>query len=393
MPWRWRFCFLSIYSISFIIVTVLTLYPVQGVWELNTLMNWRYRFIGDLFFLSCLFYYLPVVTRKYSYWPFVQVFLVVLVLCYLAYFKYLPVLFQYISGLPIETEILIPLGVSYFTFKLIHYIIELGRDGFAPHRFDQFLTYVFLFPIFTAGPIERYDHFQSNRESDSLQRDLVEGFTRIIYGLIKKYFISGVLLLGLLNSKTADDLLWRIDTIEQYKVYGFLVITYLIVYLDFSAYSDIAIGSSRLLGFRIMENFNWPILATNITILWQRWHMTFSSWCRSYVYMPSIAYTRNTYVAVLLTFLAIGLWHGGALNWIFWGLYQGVGVCFYVYWSRWCKERKIQIPSGRVAQVVAILLTNMWMAGSFAFTVTYTNGSWSDIQNAFVLLRRYFLFF
>ncbi|MBX2838318.1 MAG: hypothetical protein KTR35_15780 [Gammaproteobacteria bacterium] len=126
----------------------------------------------------------------------------------------------------------------------------------------------------------------SPRWQTSLADAGIEAVTRIVYGLIKKFFISAYLLLPLLAGNSAETMIDRIEHIEIYKVWGFLLVSYLIIYIDFSAYSDIAIGSSRVLGFRIMENFNWPIFSTNISMLWKRWHMTLSGWCQAYVYMP-----------------------------------------------------------------------------------------------------------
>ena len=386
VPAKYRFVFFSIYSATFIVLAI------GSFTSFNPAFRSPYWVIGDLTALTLLVYYVPRFTLGHRFWPVVQPCLVLLVLCYLAYFKYLSDLLLYLAGKPLDRQVLLPLGISYFSFKLIHYAIEIGRGNIASHGITQFFTYIFLFPIFTAGPIERFDHFQKNWNSDSRREDLVQGSTRIIYGLIKKFLIAGVVLVSLLNYNTADTVLQRIDTIELYKVWGFLLISYLIIYLDFSAYSDIAIGSSRLLGFRIMENFNWPILATNIAMLWKRWHMTLSAWCQSYVYMPSIGLTRNPYVAVMLTFLAVGVWHSAALSWIFWGIYQGVGVSVYVFWGRWVRKKRIKIPSNFVTKIFSIAITNIWMAGSFAFTLTYTNGSWADIQNAFRLLQKYFFF-
>jgi len=349
----------------------------------------EYRVAYYLFLWTLLFYYCPrifVDSKKTAFR--VQLLLIVSILFYLAYNKYIPVVLGYIAGQTSTVDMLVPLGISYFTFKLIHYSVEYGRGNFAPHKFSEFFTYIYLFPIYTAGPIERFDHFQNNWNSDSRSNDIIEGGTRIVYGLIKKFFVISVLLLPMLSNNTADSILIRLENIEIYKVWGFLLVSYLIIYVDFSAYSDIAIGSSRLMGFRIMENFNWPVLATNITMLWKRWHMTLSGWCQAYVYMPSIGLTRKPLLAVLLTFLAVGLWHGAAYSWIAWGLYQGLGVIVFIRWTQWKIKRKLKIPSNWATKFLACMLTNIWMAGSFSFTVTISDGSFTDVLNAFKLLGK-----
>lgn len=382
----------TLISVAFLVFAIGSLSPeaeITRFWQFNS----PYRVIIDLLLFSVFFYLAPKRLKHKSYWFAVKFFLVAGPLLYLSYYKYLPNMLAYIAGNPLDSGIILPLGVSYFVFRLIHYAIESGRENLPTHNYMEFLTYLFFFPIITAGPIERFEHFKRHWQSDSRRDDLVEGSTRVIYGLIKKFLIVDVLLITLFNNNTADTVVTRVDSIEQYKVWGFLLLTYIKVYLEFSAYSDIAIGSSRILGFRIMENFNWPIIATNIADLWRRWHMTLSGWCQAYIYLPSIGLTRNPYLAAILTFLFVGIWHSGSLNWLFWGLYHGVGICAYILWRRLLQKRKWSPPTGLWIRIPSILITNFWMAGSFAFTATYQNGSWTEIFNAFILLRRYFLMF
>ncbi len=347
---------------------------------------------GVAYFLLALVtfaYFTPAICKRFNVkYGVLQLVLIFISLGYLAYNKYLPTFVGYLLGQPIGREIIAPLGVSYFTFKLIHYSVEFGRGNIKQHSFSQFATYIFLFPIYTAGPIERFDHFQNNWISEDRKNDIVEGCTRIIYGLIKKFVIASLILTPLLIDNNSQTILADIDDIAAYEVWFFLLISYLLIYLDFSAYSDIAIGTSRLLGFQIMENFNWPILATNISMLWKRWHMTLSGWCQTYVYMPTIGLTRNPYAAVVATFLAVGIWHGAALSWIAWGLYQGVGVLIFIVWSKYRIRKKIKIPQNVYTRNLTRFITNSWMAGSFSFTVTMTDGSVNDLLNAFRLLGK-----
>ena len=120
-------------------------------------------------------------------------------------------MFVYVMGGSVGSGFLLPLGISYFCLKLIHYIIESGRGSFKIHSPAQYFTYLFLFPVFTAGPIERFDHFQRNWTSQSRRTDFVEGSTRIIYGLIKKFVISGVLLAGMLKGNSPESILYKIE--------------------------------------------------------------------------------------------------------------------------------------------------------------------------------------
>jgi len=209
-----------------------------------------------------------------------------------------------------------------------------------------------------------------------------------MHGLIKKFIIAGILLTSLLEGYTIDKVLHNLHNLHTYEVWGFLIVSYLIVYMDFSAYSDIAIGSSRLMGLRIMENFNWPILATNISNFWKRWHMTLAGWCQAYVYMPTLGLTRMPYLAVYMTFIAIGLWHAGSANYLAWGLYHATGVSIYITWARIKRRKKSKLPAQGAGRYWGIPVTVAFMAGSFAFTLTHVNGSISEFYAAIRILAK-----
>lgn len=252
-----------------------------------------------------------------------------------------------LAGGRAAARIAIPMGISYFVFKAIHYIVEVHRGAIRAPSLPAFVSYMLFFPVFTAGPIERFDHFWSRQSDRPSFGDVSWGLTRIAHGLIKRFVILELGLAPLAGALgSAEGLLANLAILPWYKVVAFLVGALLTTYLDFSAYSDIAIGSSRLFGFRIQENFNWPILARSLQEFWKRWHMSLVNWCQSYIYMPLIGRTRNPYLAALATFVVIALWHDATLNWIAWGLHHGAGLCAHMKWSRfkrslswWPKER------------------------------------------------------
>ena len=311
---------------------------------------------------------------------FVVVTLIGAILAYLAWYKYLPVLMAALSRETSAAVLLVPLGLSYFTFKLIHYTVEMRRGSVADHSFFDFLSYMMLFPIFTAGPIERIDHFLAHRQNEFDRQLFVEGVTRIIHGLIKKFVIAGIVLLPLQGALVGTSygginaLLASLPGLSPATVWLYCLLTLLILYMDFSAYSDIAIGASRLFGIRIMENFNLPIIAGNMAEYWKRWHMTLATWCQSYVYMPVFAMTRNPYAAVYSTFLVMGLWHGASWNWVAWGLYHATGVATALTWGRY--KRRLDLPglNSLVYRRLANLLTLFFVAGSMTFAATAHNG-------------------
>lgn len=307
-----------------------------------------------------------------------------LVLVYFVWSKYLPSLSQIIAGDGSFLDFAIPLGVSYFSFKLLHYVIEMRRENFPDHNFADFLSWLFLAPIFTAGPIERFEHYLAEREITTFQWSFVsEGTLRIFIGLVKKFAV-GALVLDLLRRLGTDGAIGLSADPSGFSpllIWATLILTLLYVYLDFSAYSDIAIGTSRLFGIRIMENFNMPFLATNLQQFWQRWHMTLANWCRTYVYMPMIGLTRNPYYAVIATFTVMGLWHAADPHWIIWGIWHGAGLAVLLHWTRYAAKRRIKFHKTKAGRLGGWALTMCYVSLGGAFTALYQQAPiWTSFQ-------------
>jgi len=354
LPERFRFTFLSLVSYGYLA----WLEPVGA----TVLIGWVLLF----------FFVAPHAMAKEKRGHLILTGLVLVILSYLAWHKYLPVLWDLYQGASVGVTIAAPLGISYFTFKLIHYAIETARGNITDRSLPRFFCYIFLFPIFTAGPIQRFDRFIANTETTWNRETTIEGITRIIHGLIKVFVIAQLLNPAHLGNGVpvdANQLIARFDDLAFWQIWAFLAVTYLFAYMDFSAYSDIAIGASRLFGFRIMENFNWPILAVNIQDFWKRWHMTLAAWCQSYVYMPVMARTRTPYAAVFATFVAMGIWHGAAPGWVMWGLYHASGLALYMTWARyWRKSPKWRELIKSKARYLGLPLTFAFVTGSYAFS-------------------------
>ena len=212
--------------------------------------------------------------------------------------------------------ILMPIGISFFTFQALGYVIDVYNKKHKPAKsLIDFMTYVSLFPQLIAGPIVRYSDVEnelSKRETSFPK--FSEGIKRFVIGLSKKVLIANVLgeIITLL--------------IEETVVASWLkpVLFTLQIYYDFSGYSDMAIGLGLMFGFRFLENFNYPLIASSITDFWRRWHISLSSWFRDYIYIPlggnkvsKLKHLRNIFVVWFLT----GFWHGASWNFILWGLY------------------------------------------------------------------------
>ncbi len=221
-------------------------------------------------------------------------------------------------------RVLLPVGISFYTFQTLSYTIDRYRGKLETERhLGRFALYVAFFPQLVAGPIERarnlLPQFDTIKKFD--WNRVTSGLQLILWGLFKKVVI-------------ADRLALYVDAVyNNVPAHGsasFLLATYFFafqIYCDFSGYSDIAIGSAKVLGFDIMQNFRWPYFATSITDFWRRWHISLSSWLRDYLYIPlggNRFGVRRTYVNLMITMLLGGLWHGASWNFVIWGGLQGL---------------------------------------------------------------------
>ncbi|MEX2254982.1 MAG: MBOAT family protein [Acidimicrobiia bacterium] len=221
-------------------------------------------------------------------------------------------------------RIALPIGVSFFTFHLLSYVIDVWRERSpALHRPLDFVTYISTFPQLIAGPIVRYHEIREQLEEVRANRfdDFAAGFPRFAWGLCKKVLIADTIapVANVVFSEPSG----RLTTASAWL--GVLAFT-LQLYFDFSGYTDMAIGLARMFGFRFPENFARPYSAVSITDFWRRWHMTLSQWFRDYVYVPlggNRGSTLHTYRNLYIVFLLTGLWHGAEWTFALWGLYHG----------------------------------------------------------------------
>ena len=277
----------------------------------------------------------PAWMRNTAFWG-----LIALILGYLYFTKY--TLAEHYLHSAAGTYVL-PLGVSYIAFKLIHTLVEFARGTIKHRTISSYFAGVFIFPTLAAGPIERYDHFLANRATTLKSDDLLQGLTRIVVGIIKRFFVADYFFGQSWDFVLGGHFLIQLSEMHPYIVWKSLFFCVFYMYLDFSAYSDIAIGCCRLFGITIMENFNWPLTAPNLPAFWRRWHMTLTGWCQAYVFLPVLGLTRIPEIATFATFLVIGLWHGSAgatWPWVLWGCYHGVGMVGHQQWSKVKRKRK-----------------------------------------------------
>ncbi len=228
---------------------------------------------------------------------------------------------------PLREKLHLPIGISFFTFQAISYLIDIyRRELVAQRNFISFGVYVFLFPHLIAGPIVRYKDIagQISERPVSVSK-LAEGIRRFIIGLAKKMLFANTF------GQTAD-MIFQYNPQELSSGAAWLgILCYTLqIYFDFSGYSDMAIGLGKMFGFDFLENFNYPYIATSITDFWRRWHISLSSWFRDYVYIPlggNRCSSWKTYRNLMIVFILCGLWHGANWTFVIWGMYHG---CFLV---------------------------------------------------------------
>jgi alginate O-acetyltransferase complex protein AlgI len=245
----------------------------------------------------------------------------------LVVFKYLPMIVGTINAL-FRAEIVIrdiplPLGISFYTFQALSYVIDVYRGDVACQKtFYKVLLYISFFPQLVAGPIVKYHDFDyqiDNRHASV--NDMATGLRRFGLGLAKKVLLADVF-------ASCADALFALPKDQLFAPAAWLAaFAYMMqIYMDFSAYSDMAIGMAAALGFRIPENFRHPYASLSMREFWRRWHISLSGWFREYLYIPLGGNRKGkarTYINLIIVFFLTGFWHGAGFTFIFWGLYHG----------------------------------------------------------------------
>lgn len=323
-----------------------------------------------LLFASLSAYVHGLLIERFRNRPLSKVFLIssiVLGLGILVYFKYTDFFLSNINAL-FQTEIpllkvVMPIGISFFTFQTISYTIDVYRgDAKVQKNFLHLATYVALFPQLVAGPIVRYSTIEEelNHRTHSLS-EAAEGATRFVIGLAKKVLIANQLgeLVRVFRASSEPSVLF-------YWMYA--IAFSLQIYFDFSGYSDMAIGLGRIFGFHFLENFRYPFLASSVTEFWRRWHISLGSWFRDYLYIPlggnRVSVPRHL-LNILIVWMATGFWHGASWNFILWGVYFAIFLVAEKLLKRWFERIPKVIRHGYLLLVVVVSFV-LFEAGSLA---------------------------
>ncbi|SNS72914.1 alginate O-acetyltransferase complex protein AlgI [Ekhidna lutea] len=257
----------------------------------------------------------------------------------------------------------LPLGMSFYLFRLLHYAIESFKGNLRNTDLKSFMTFMFFLPVMIIGPIIRLGDWSKEMKRRRWNPELFSnGMERILFGFLKITFLGNFLVNAKLSTfirSFEDEQSWIVNYLEcfQYTANS---------YLQFAGYSDIAVGLSMLFGIRIMENFRFPFLATDINDFWKRWHISLSNWCRDYIFMPVASFSRLTWLAIIASMLVLGLWHELSVRYILWGSFHGVGI---VIWNLQDKYfgRKLSDGAMKIYSIFGRIITLHFVIFSFAF--------------------------
>ena len=265
-----------------------------------------------------------------------------------------------------ETSIIVPLGLSFYSFKIISYICDVYYKKLRAERNIIFyLDYVMFFPCITAGPINRADYFikELKNKHEFEYNDISVGFLLLAYGLFEKLVFCDFI--GSVVTRCLNTELYGANVLLGVVLYSFQI------YLDFDSYSNIAIGVARILGFKLDKNFNVPYLSTSIKDFWNRWHISLSTWLRDYIYFPLGGGKKGDlrkYLNVLIVFLVSSLWHGITINFLIWGMGHGIIRVIEDLIAKPFKKKKpnffISLP---LILINFVIVTTLWIFFKYSF--------------------------
>ncbi|MBQ3128964.1 MAG: MBOAT family protein [Clostridia bacterium] len=287
-----------------------------------------------------------------------------LILGFFKYFNFFVDSFISVFGIKFTSalNIILPVGISFYTFQSMSYTIDVFRGIIKSHSFMDVALYVSFFPQLVAGPIVKASDFMPQLRSNHTLKiaDLAKGAQIFAFGLFKKIVIADNL------SVFVDDVFSKPLAFSSLTVI-LAVISYSIqIYCDFSGYSDMAIGVAKSFGYEFNANFNMPYISKNVTEFWKRWHISLSTWLQEYLYIPLGGNRKGTvrrYINLLLTMILGGLWHGANYTFVFWGLLHGVALCIHKLFMKARKGKKATV----VGSIISVLFTYAFVCICWVF--------------------------
>lgn len=313
---------------------------------------------------------------------FIGVFVPLAVLGFFKYFNFFISSFTDLFGIdhPGTLAIILPVGISFYTFQSMSYTIDVHRKRIAYYSLPDVALYIAFFPQLVAGPIVKAEEFMPQLSSNHKLKlsDLSEGIQIFVFGLFKKLVIADNL------SVFVDDVFEKPLAFSSISVILAIISYSIQIYCDFSGYSDMAIGIAKCFGYRFKNNFDLPYISKNVTEFWKRWHISLSSWLQEYLYIP-LGGNRHgkirTYLNLLITMVLGGLWHGASYTFLLWGFLHGIALCAHKLFMRLRKNRQ---PSA-IGSVCAAILTYCFVCLCWVFFRADSIGS------AMIILRKVFV--
>ena len=314
----------------------------------------------------------------------------------LIFFKYwnfaIKNLFEFLGWFHLNTlsapflDIVLPLGLSYYIFQTIGYISDVYRGTVkAEKNILDFSLFTLFFPKLLVGPIERADHFlpQLKRKIYFDKENIIEGGKRIAWGLFKKLVVADRISLYHTSIMMSSE-----NQSGETILFACILYTFQ-VYADFSGYTDMALGTAKMFGFDLMENFKRPLLAKNISDFWRRWHISLSSWVNDYIFNPIVLKHRDwrnwgVFYGLLISFVVIGIWHGASWNYVVFGLLQAIAIIYEICTRKARKKISKKIPLS-VYNGLSILFTFLFVTFSL---IIFQSATLSD---AATIIKRIFL--
>ncbi|MBQ8258968.1 MAG: MBOAT family protein [Clostridia bacterium] len=294
------------------------------------------KYAGIMLIAITLGYIFGLLIEKFREKKIAKLFVGLAVACiisFMLYFKYMDFFidnFNKLLGTEIPLlKIVLPIGISFYTFQIISYVVDVYRGEKAQKNPINLAAYVAMFPQLIAGPIVRYHDVALELEQRTHSFDMIgEGVRRFVIGLAKKVLIAN-------SMYDLSEIIYAAEekTVLMYWIYAISVALY--IYFDFSGYSDMAIGLGKVFGFHFLENFNYPYISKSATEFWRRWHMSLGSWFRDYLYIPlggnRVPKWRHV-INIFAVWLFTGFWHGASWNFILWGVFFGVLLLIEKFW-------------------------------------------------------------
>ena len=340
--------------------------------------DWRFAAVLAVISLTTYLCTKKASTRKYG---------IIIAIAALAFFKYtnfFAASFAKIIGVDYTTlNIILPLGISFYTFSAISYIVDVDRQSIEQKGLLEVALYLAFFPKITSGPIQRGGDFFDQIEEKRIVgwSTFAPGIQIFVFGLFKKLVLADWL------SVFVNQVYYTPMAFGSATVFLAAVAYTLQIYFDFSGYSDMAIGVAKMLGFNLPKNFNLPYLAHNVTELWKRWHITLSSWLQDYIYI-SLGGNRKgkvrTYINLVLTMVIGGIWHGANWTYIIWGLLHGLALAVHKGWMDLTGSRIKQHSS--ISKMVSILMTFIFTTFCWIFFRA------ESMSKAILIIKRIFSF-